>query len=154
MRERQAAWFEFGECDKENEPGTGSPLFHINSSSMVFPSDRPDALSGWTVDTVARWRQQPCWRNKFGSLSEFRITSRWAAFILTAVLCMYTTICNDTYKYWTLCTVQCTYMQHVLHIWIPPVRIYFVYVRIENACVRLLIEYVLNMYINTYNTYW
>ena len=30
-----------GECDKKDQPGTGSALFYINSWAMVFPSDHP-----------------------------------------------------------------------------------------------------------------
>ena len=39
MTARQRACFEYGECDKADEPGTGSRLYHINSWAMVFPSD-------------------------------------------------------------------------------------------------------------------
>ena len=41
MHARQQACFKHGECDKADEPGTGSLLFHINSWAMVFPSDHP-----------------------------------------------------------------------------------------------------------------
>ena len=41
MHARQQACFEHGECDKADEPGTGSQVFHINSLAMVFPSDHP-----------------------------------------------------------------------------------------------------------------
>ena len=41
MHARQQACFEYGECDKADEPGTGSLIFHINSWAMVFPSDHP-----------------------------------------------------------------------------------------------------------------
>jgi hypothetical protein len=41
MHARQQACFEYGECDRAGEPGTGSLLFHVNSWAMVFPSDHP-----------------------------------------------------------------------------------------------------------------
>ena len=41
MYARQQACFEYGECNKRDEPGTGSLVFHINSWAMVFPSDHP-----------------------------------------------------------------------------------------------------------------
>jgi hypothetical protein len=39
MRNSQRASFEHGQCDDDDNPGSGSPLFHINSWAMVFPSD-------------------------------------------------------------------------------------------------------------------
>jgi hypothetical protein len=33
--------FEYGTCDAADGPGTGSPLFYINSWGMIWPSDHP-----------------------------------------------------------------------------------------------------------------
>ena len=41
MHANQQACFEHGMCDAADGPGTGSPLFYINSWGMIWPSDHP-----------------------------------------------------------------------------------------------------------------
>ena len=39
MRDRKAACYEHGLCDRDGEPGSGSSLFYINSWAMIWPTD-------------------------------------------------------------------------------------------------------------------
>ena len=39
MRNRKEACYEYGICDRDGEPGSGSPLFCINSWAMIWPTD-------------------------------------------------------------------------------------------------------------------
>jgi len=41
MQANKLACFEHGICDAVDGPGTGSPLFYINSWGMIWPSDHP-----------------------------------------------------------------------------------------------------------------
>ena len=47
MRDRKAACYEHGICDKDGEPGSGSSLFYINSWAMIWPTDH-DVAHAWT----------------------------------------------------------------------------------------------------------
>ena len=37
------ACYERGVCDRRGEPGSGSPLYYINTWAMVWPTDYPAA---------------------------------------------------------------------------------------------------------------
>ena len=39
MHGSKDACYQLGVCDRQGEPGSGSPLFYINTWSMVWPND-------------------------------------------------------------------------------------------------------------------
>ena len=39
IRDRKAACYEHGLCDRDGEPGSGSSLFYINLWAMIWPTD-------------------------------------------------------------------------------------------------------------------
>jgi hypothetical protein len=41
MHGRKDACYKLGVCDRQGEPGSGSPLFYINTWAMVWPNDYP-----------------------------------------------------------------------------------------------------------------
>ena len=41
MRNRKKDLFEYGKCDDNGSPGTGSKLYYINSWAMCWQSDHP-----------------------------------------------------------------------------------------------------------------
>ncbi len=41
MHGRKDACYKLGVCDRQGEPGSGSPLFYINTWAMVWPHDYP-----------------------------------------------------------------------------------------------------------------
>ncbi len=41
MHGRKDACYERGVCDLRGEPGSGSPLYYINTWAMVWPTDYP-----------------------------------------------------------------------------------------------------------------
>ena len=41
MHGRKDACYERGVCDRRGEPGSGSPLYYINTWAMVWPTDYP-----------------------------------------------------------------------------------------------------------------
>ena len=43
MSRSKDACFPRGRCDKEGQPGSGSPLYYINSWAMIWPTDYPAA---------------------------------------------------------------------------------------------------------------
>ena len=43
MHGRKDACYEMGVCDRRGEPGSGSPLYYINTWAMVWPTDYPAA---------------------------------------------------------------------------------------------------------------
>ena len=43
MRDRKAACYEHGLCDRAGEPGSGSRLFYINSWAVIWPTDHAAA---------------------------------------------------------------------------------------------------------------
>ena len=43
MHGRKDACYERGVCDRRGEPGSGSPLYYINTWAMVWPTDYPAA---------------------------------------------------------------------------------------------------------------
>ena len=121
MRDRKAACYEHGLCDRDGEPGSGSSLFYINLWAMIWPTDHGVA-PGWQGQR--EWPFAVCdsvktksWKECSGSISHVAHLIIFGSCWIYTDITIYWHIYTYMNRYWQqknagllVCTVRPLYM--------------------------------------------